>query len=162
MVIVLMGVSGTGKTTIGKRLAGQLDWTFIEADDFHPPANIDKMQNGIPLEDADRAPWLLALRLRVAEACSSGENAVLACSALKHAYQEYLEGHDPACVHYVLLTGDEELIRKRIEQRKGHFMPPELLKSQLQALEPPPDAMRVDVSGTPEDAVRKIRRRFHL
>src|SRR5215471_16775108 len=144
-----MGVSGSGKTTIGKMLARQLGWSFIEADDFHPKANVEKMSRGEPLDDDDRRPWLRALRERVERACRVGENAVLACSALKHAYQEYLEGHEPDCVKYVYLEALEELIRQRLEARKGHFFKAGLLHSQYEALEPPEHAVRVNVAQSP-------------
>ena len=162
MVVVLMGVSGSGKTTIGKILAEKLGWTFIEGDDFHPPANVAKMRAGTPLTDTDRAPWLAALRERVDAACERGENAVLACSALKHAYQDYLEKHEPECVQYVYLHGSEELIRQRLAERKGHFMNPGLLHSQFETLEPPADALRVEVSGTPEANADEIRHKLKL
>src|SRR5437764_9799785 len=124
MAIVLMGVSGSGKSTVGRVLAGKLGWSFVEGDDYHPPENVEKMRQGIPLNDADRAPWLAALRTRMDEALERGQNIVLACSALKHAYQDYLAQHDPAHIHYVYLHGSAELIRKRLAQRKGHFMNP--------------------------------------
>jgi gluconokinase len=159
MVLVLMGVSGSGKTTVGKLLAGQLGWTFVEADDYHPTANVEKMHRGEPLTDADRRPWLAALRQRVDEACERGEDVVLACSALKHAYQDYLEQHEPACVRYVYLHGSEDLIRRRLAARKGHFMNPALLHSQFETLEPPEDAVRVDVASPPEVIAAEIRRK---
>jgi carbohydrate kinase (thermoresistant glucokinase family) len=105
MVIVLMGVSGSGKTTIGKVLAEALGWTFVEADEFHPSVNVEKMRQGIPLNDEDRKPWLAALRQRMDEGMDRGENIVLACSALKHAYQEYLDQLDPPHIHFVYLHG---------------------------------------------------------
>jgi gluconokinase len=162
MVVVLMGVSGSGKSTVGKLLAERLGWPFVEGDDYHPAANVEKMRSGTPLTDEDRRPWLAALRERVDRACTTGENIVLACSALKHAYQDYLERHDPACVHYVYLHGSEELIKLRLAARKGHFMNPGLLHSQFETLEPPADALRVDVSGTPEQAADEIQRRLGL
>src|SRR4051794_24489359 len=105
MILVLMGVSGSGKTTVGKVLARELGWDFVDADDYHPAANVEKMRRGVPLNDDDRRPWLLALRRRVDEACDRGENVVLACSALKHAYQDYLREDVPGCVRYVYLRG---------------------------------------------------------
>jgi gluconokinase len=162
MVLVLMGVSGSGKTTIGKILAEQLGWSFVEADDYHPAANIEKMHRGTPLTDADRRPWLDALRHRVDAACNRGENVVLACSALKHAYQHYLERDDPACVLYVHLRGSEELIRKRLAARKGHFMNPALLHSQFEIMEPPEDAIEVDITPGPDTIAAEIRRKLGL
>jgi gluconokinase len=162
MIVVLMGVSGTGKTTVGKLLAARLGWTFVEGDDYHPPANVEKMRAGRPLNDDDRRPWLAALRERVDRAIASGEDVVLACSALKHSYQDYLEHHDPARIHYIYLHGSEELIKGRLAARKGHFMNPALLHSQFEALEPPADAARVDVTGPPDEVADEIRRQLGL
>jgi gluconokinase len=162
MVVVLMGVSGSGKTTVGKILAANLGWTFLDADDFHPAANIAKMRGGTPLNDDDRRPWLDALRKRIDSACIAGENVVLACSALKHAYQDYLESAEPACVHYVYLHGAEELICQRLASRRGHFMNPNLLHSQFETLEPPEHAIRVEVSPTPEEIATEIRQKLGL
>jgi gluconokinase len=161
MIVVLMGVSGSGKTTVGKVLASQLGWRFYDADDYHPAVNIEKMRRGIPLTDEDRKPWLQTLAGLIDDARDRGENIVLACSALKHAYQEYLR-HHLDLVHYVFLQGSEELIQKRLGARKGHFMDPGLLGSQFEILEPPDDAIRVDVSGTPEEIAGDIRRRLGL
>lgn len=162
MVLVLMGVSGSGKTTIGERLAADLGWKFVEGDDYHPPENVEKMRSGTPLTDADRRPWLRALRTRIDAACETGEDLVVACSALKDEYREYLERDDPACVRYVYLRGSEELIRKRLESRKGHFMNPALLRSQFAALEPPEGEVAVDVAPPPDVVAMDIRRKLGL
>lgn len=162
MVIILMGVSGTGKTTIGKVLAAEPGWTFVEGDDFHPAENIEKMNAGIPLNDEDRWPWLQALRRRVDEACERDENVVLACSALKQDYREYLEQNHPRCVDYVYLHGPEPLIRRRLAERKGHFMDPGLLQSQFDALEPPEGALQVEITPTPDVIAAEIRRKLGL
>jgi gluconokinase len=160
MVLVLMGVSGTGKTTVGKVLASELGWDFVEGDDYHPMANVEKMSAGRPLTDEDRGPWLKALRRRIEEACEQGENIVLACSALKREYREYLERHDLECVHYVFLHGSEELIRRRLADRKGHFMDPNLLESQFEALEVPEGTLQVDITPAPEVIAARIRRKL--
>jgi gluconokinase len=157
MIIVLMGVSGAGKTTVGKLLAEQLGWRFCDADAFHPRANIEKMHQGIPLDDEDRKPWLQALARLIDEARERNENIVLACSALKHAYQEYL-GHHMDVVKYVYLSGSPELIAKRLATRRGHFMNSALLSSQFAALEPPDDAIRVDITPSPKEIAAEIRR----
>jgi gluconokinase len=161
MIVVVMGVSGAGKSTVAKLLARQLGWTFVEADDYHPAANIDKMRRGIPLDDEDRRPWLDAIRHRLEQA-ARGENVVLACSALKHAYQHYLAQFAPESVHYVYLAGSEELIRQRLARRTGHFMNPGLLHSQFETLEPPEHAVRVDITPSPEAIVADIRLKLGL
>ncbi|HZY89083.1 MAG TPA: gluconokinase [Gemmataceae bacterium] len=162
MIVVLMGVTGSGKTTVGRLLARELGWTFLDADDFHPASNIEKMRRGEPLTDADRRPWLEALRRRVDEACARGENVVLACSALKHAYQDYLQHDVVGQVHYVHLRGSEALIASRLAGRKGHFMSPALLHSQFETLEPPDDAVQIDVTPPPEVVAAEIRHRLGL
>jgi len=156
MIIILMGVSGSGKTTIGARLAQALGWPFYDGDQFHPPANIAKMQQGIPLTDADRWPWLHALRAHIETCIHQGVSAVLACSALRQAYREHLS-IDEAEVRLVYLKGNYDLIRKRLAQRRGHFMPPGLLASQFAALEEPEEGVVVDIVHPPDTIVELIR-----
>ena len=157
MIVVLMGVAGSGKSTVGKLLAHDLGWTFIEGDDFHPSANVEKMRRGVPLNDDDRGPWLDAIRKRLEQASQAGENVVLACSALKHKYQHYLSAYRPENVRFVYLSGSEEVIRQRLADRTGHFMNPALLESQFEDLEPPADAVRVDISQPPKAIAAEIR-----
>jgi gluconokinase len=159
VVIILMGVSGVGKTTVGKRLAEVLRWRFLEGDDFHPLANVTKMAAGIPLTDGDRMPWLERLRERIAEALARGEDVVLACSALKRSYRQLLTV-DPARVRWVYLWAPREVIADRLARRTGHFMPLALLGSQLEALEAPEDASRVDVTPGVDEVVATIRARL--
>jgi gluconokinase len=160
VILVVMGVAGSGKSTVGRLLARELGWTFVEGDDFHPAANVDKMHRGIPLDDNDRQPWLDAIRHRLAEAYEQGENIVLACSALKHSYQHYLAQLAPESVRYIYLVGAEDLIRQRLLRRTAHFMNPGLLHSQFETLEPPEEAIRVDVTPPPETIVSSIRQRL--
>ena len=156
MVVVLMGVSGSGKSTIGKMFAERLRWRFYDADVLHSATNREKMRRGIPLTDADRLPWLRRIR-RVIERClAAGTDAVVACSALKQSYRDVIVV-DADKVRIVYLRGSTELIAKRLAARKGHFMPPDLLPSQFATLEEPRDAIAVDVSGTPEQIVGAIR-----
>lgn len=160
VVIVLMGVSGAGKTTVGPLLARQLGWGFADADDAHPAANVEKMGSGIPLTDADRAPWLETLGSLIADWIKSGTSAVLACSALRHAYREKLRV-DPQ-VRVVYLKASPELLSQRLRERRGHYMKKEMLESQLATLEEPEHALTVDASQTPDNIVREIRRRLGL
>ena len=155
MVIVLMGVSGTGKTEVGTRLAKALGAEFIEGDDYHPPANVAKMRSGVPLDDTDRQPWLETLSREIAAWLDAGEPVVLACSALKQRYRDILKAGRPG-VRFVYLKGDAALIRSRIEGRRGHYMPASLLKSQLAALEEPTDAITVGIEGSPDAIVAEI------
>ena len=157
MVILVMGVAGSGKTTVGRALAAALGWEFRDADDFHPPANIAKQAAGIPLDDADRAPWLAAIRAHLDEKLARGENAVVTCSALKEKYRAQLVA-DPARVKLVHLTGSPALLAARIAGRTDHFMKPGMLASQLAALEPPRDALAVDIAEPPAKLVAHIRR----
>ena len=160
MIIVVMGVTGSGKTTIGRQLAGELGWKYFDADDFHPRGNVEKMSAGVPLEDADRVPWLEALRALVGDCIARGENAVLACSALKASYREYLLIDEN--VRLVYLRGDRELIRRRLEKRRGHFMNPALLDSQFATLEEPEQGIVVDVAPKPGEIVKTIRSRLKI
>jgi gluconokinase len=157
-----MGVTGTGKSTVGRLLASQLGWTFVEGDDFHPKANVEKMRQGIPLDDADRKPWLETIRHRLEQASRQSENVVLACSALKHSYQHYLADYAPEAVRFVYLLGSPELIRQRLAKRTGHFMNPALLASQFEDLEPPEDAIRVDIGQPVPAIVAEIRTKLGI
>lgn len=161
MVIVLIGVSGSGKTTVGRQLARELNWAFHEGDDFHPAANKAKMSHGIALNDQDRAPWLAALRELIAGCLASGENAVLSCSALKQAYRERLA---LAGVRFVYLKGEYALMAARLERRKGHFFDPHLLSSQFQTLqEPGPrEALIVDADQRVDAIAREIAQRIEI
>jgi gluconokinase len=156
MVVVLMGVTGSGKTTVGERLATELGWTFADADDFHPAANKAKMHAGIPLTDDDRWPWLQALRRVIEEALESHRGAVIACSALKAAYRDVLAG-GLEDVHFVLLNGDPEVLQARLAHRQHEFMNPALLESQIETLEPPPDAITIDIELPVDEQVRRTR-----
>lgn len=159
-VVVMMGVAGSGKTTIGRHLAEELGWSFYDADDFHPAANVDKMSRGIPLDDADRLPWLQVLRELIQGCLERGESAVLACSALKASYREHLLADER--VKLVYLKGDHALILERLRRRKGHYMKPEMLASQFAALEEPDPISHHDISLPPGDVVRTIRDRLEL
>jgi gluconokinase len=155
MIVLVMGVAGAGKTTIGEALAQELGWPFIDADDYHPPENVAKMKAGVPLEDADRWPWLARLN----KALREKTNAILACSALKASYREHLaQGIERFTIVY--LDGDFALINERMKSRRHRYMPAALLESQFAALEPPADAIRVDVAADPSSCVALIRRRL--
>lgn len=161
--LVVMGVSGSGKSSVGRPLAAALSATFLEGDDFHPPANIAKMSAGHPLDDDDRAGWLAAMAERLRQARAHGEQVVLACSALKHRYRDVLRAADPQLV-FVYLEGDRELIDQRIRARHGHFMPESLLASQFRDLEPPQAderAIRADIRLSPEQICRQILAELH-
>ena len=155
MVIVLVGVSGSGKTTIGRALAKSLRWGFSDADDFHSAANVEKMKNGIPLTDEDRKPWLRSIRAAIEQWNRDEPGHVLACSALKGRYREILGRDDPE-VKFVYLQGSFDLISQRLKERKGHFFNPALLRSQFEALESPKDALVVDISKDPQEVVGAI------
>jgi len=161
MIIVLMGVAGSGKTTIGTRLAKTLGWSFFDADDFHSSANIEKMRRGMPLTEQDRQPWLRMLRERIAQWLDEDLDVVLACSALKKSYREQLLV-DPSRVRLVYLKGPYALIQKRLIQRKRHFMPETLLASQFDQLEVPEDIVTIDITPRPQEIVRRIRKELQV
>jgi len=155
MIIVIMGVTACGKTTIGKLLAQHLSLPFIEADDFHSPGNISKMRSGSPLTDEDRFPWLEALSRELKIHETKG-GAVLACSALKEIYRESLQRELKENITWIYLEGSETILRERIRNRRGHFMPEELLHSQLITLEIPSYAYCFPIDKEPETIVKKI------
>jgi gluconokinase len=156
MIIIVMGTSGSGKSTVGKRLANVLRWTFVDADVYHSPANIQKMSHGTPLTDVDRLPWLLELRGHIGRWLEEGKNVVIACSALKAAYRDLLLA-DKEQMRLVYLKGSFELFRDRIAHRQRHYMPEELLQSQFDILEEPVDALTVSAEELPDTVVRNIR-----
>src|SRR5712691_4912310 len=141
MIIVLMGVTGSGKTTVGRLLAEHLGWTYVDADNFHSELNIEKMKGGIPLNDVDRKPWLESLRELVRDCLFRSENAVLTCSALRESHREFLLLDER--VKLVYLKGDYQLIQERLAQRHDHYMDPKLLDSQFETLEEPSECLRV-------------------
>ena len=164
-IAVVMGVSGSGKTTVAAGLASQEGWILLEGDSFHPPANIAKMKAGTPLTDEDRWPWLRAIAAKEDELLAAGQSAVVACSALKRAYRDILLGGRSDTV-LVYLRGSNELIGERMKGRKNHFMPPALLDSQFATLEEPgldENAIVVDIGGRAEavvaDAIRQLKER---
>jgi gluconokinase len=156
VIVVLFGVAGSGKTTISRLLAQELGWKFYEADELHPKSNVEKMRQGIALTDADRWSWLERLRELLGESIARKENVILACSALKKKYREYLQISDD--IKWVYLKGEYQLIADRLRQRRGHFMNPILLRSQFDILEEPEgDAVIVDIDATPTKLVQTIR-----
>lgn len=153
--VIVMGVAGSGKTTVGEMLAQRLGWNFYDADAFHPAENIAKMANGTPLDDSDRAPWLAALHTLISTSLKENRPAVLACSALKESYrQQLLEGNEGLKIVY--LKGSYDLIWSRISQRKDHYMKPEMLRSQFEALEEPTNALTINVSLSVAEIVEEI------
>jgi gluconokinase len=161
MIVVLMGVSGSGKTTIGIMLATALKWRFYEGDDLHSAADRNKMTRGIPLTDADRLPWLRRVRRLIERCVTDKVDAIIACSALKQSYRELIVS-DPKQVRVVYLRGSPNLIKARLAKRKGHFMPTALLPSQFEALEEPRDAITINVWDTPARIVGAIRKRLAI
>ena len=160
MIVIVMGVVGAGKTTVGRLLAEQLGWQFADADDFHSLANVEKIRQGISLNDDDRRPWLERVRLAITGWIGEDENVVLACSALKHSYrQELAVGPD---VRFVYLKGDADLIARRLRSRQGHFANEQILASQFADLEEPEAAVTVEIASPPEQIVTEIRRKLRL
>ena len=158
MIVIVMGTTGSGKTTIGTLLAKRLGCEFVDADDFHPPANVEKMKHGIPLTDADREPWLKALHDKIVEWNAEKRNVVLACSALRQSYRDELRASPD--VKFVYLKGSYELFSRRVLARKGHFAKQDLLASQFATLEEPSDSIAVDAAHSPEEIVSEVRRQL--
>jgi gluconokinase len=155
MIAIVMGVTGSGKTTVGRLLAPQLGWEFADADDFHPQSNVEKIARGIPLNDEDRVPWLERLRDQIANWIANGQNGVLACSALKRTYRQELNVGPE--VRFVYLKGSPDLIKQRLRLRRGHFADEKILAGQFADLEEPETGVTVDISQTPEKIVAEIR-----
>jgi gluconokinase len=160
MIVIVMGTTASGKTTIGGLLAKRLGWEFVDADDFHPASNVEKMKHGIPLTDADREPWLRALHDKIAQWSAESRNVVLACSALKQSYRDELRAARD--VKFVYLKGSYELFSQRVLARKGHFAKQNLLASQFATLEEPADAIVVDAALLPEQIVAEVRSQLRL
>jgi gluconokinase len=160
MIVIVMGVTGAGKTTVGQLLASELKCEFADADNFHPVANVEKMRHGIPLSDGDREPWLECLRAAVAEWIGEGKNVVLACSALKQSYRQQLDAGPE--VRFVYLKGSSQLIAERLRKRAGHFAGEAILAGQFADLEEPEDAVTVEIGPAPEQIVSQIRERLGL
>ena len=161
MIVVLMGVTATGKTTIAKELVRRTGWEFAEGDDYHSEANREKMHAGIPLNDADREPWLRALHAVLAQWFNAGRSGAMTCSALKESYRAILRGDLPeGAVQFVILEAPKAVLADRLAHRTHHFMNPALLDSQLATLEEPSDAIHLDVNRTPEEAVQDLLQRL--
>jgi gluconokinase len=160
VILLMMGPAGSGKTTVGELLAGQLGWEFADGDSFHSAANIEKMRRGVPLDDNDRIPWLNSIREAMEKWDAQGRNVVLACSALKREYRRRLQINPN--VKLVYLKGSYELLRERLHARKGHYAGEQLLASQFADLEEPSDAVTVDAARTPEEIVAEIRKELAL
>jgi gluconokinase len=161
MILIAMGVAGSGKTTIGQMMARAMGWRFLDADDLHSPANREKMSHGVALTDDDRKPWLEAVRKRIQDFLAESTDAVIACSALKQSYRDLLV-MDRSKVKVVYLKGERKLIAGRLALRHGHFFNEELLKSQFDALEEPRDAIVEDITRSPQTIVESIRAKLAL
>lgn len=161
MIIIIMGVSGSGKTTIGKLLADSLDWEFSDADSFHSPENVEKMRRGIALSEADRMPWLQDLQTGIKHWLQENKNVVLACSALKDNYRQFLV-LDRELTKLVYLKGSYELIQIRLQERSNHYMSEKLLNSQFDTLEEPLNTISMDVAQPPQMIVQNIRAALRL
>ena len=153
--LIVMGVSGCGKTSVGKALADSLGWDYYDADDFHPPENVAKMANGTPLNDSDRAPWLASMHELISSSLKADHSGVLACSALKERYRQQLL-KDNEGVQIIYLKGTYDLIWSRMEKRTDHYMKPHMLQSKFEALEEPSNALTMDISSSVEEIVREI------
>jgi len=153
MLVVVMGVSGSGKSSVGVGIAERLGLPYIEGDDFHPPENVAKMASGKPLDDNDRWPWLESLHQKLLAAATSGSGCVMVCSALKKSYRDLLRDGLPEPLHIVYLHGEPELLLERLGDRDGHFFPPALLDSQFEALEEPKSALRVSIEPSLEEVI---------
>ena len=160
MIVIVMGVTGAGKTTVGRLLASQLGWEFADADDFHPAANVEKIRRGTPLSDDDRQPWLARLRTAIEQWIGERKNVVLACSALKRTYRQQLDAGPE--VRFVYLKGGSQLIAERLRAREGHFAGEQILASQFADLEEPEAAVTVEIASTPQQIVAEIRKRLGL
>jgi gluconokinase len=160
MIVVILGVAGSGKTTVGRMLTDAMKCQFLDGDSLHALENIDKMSRGIPLTDVDRDPWLAAIHVRIRDAYERGQDLVVACSALKEQYRRTLAGNVP--VTWVYLKGSPDLIRSRLKDRLRHFMKVDMLASQLDALEEPSDALVVDISLPPSAIVERIQSQLQL
>lgn len=162
MIVVVMGPAGSGKTTVGSALAKALGWDFRDADEFHPPANIEKMGQGIPLTDADRSPWLAAMHDSILQSASAKTNLILACSALKHEHRNILTAGAESDVRFVYLKASRELLEERLKGRTGHFMKANMLASQLQVFEEPDEseAIILDASQAVEELVTTAREKL--
>ncbi len=155
MIVVMMGVSGCGKTTVGRLLAKRLDWAYYEGDAFHPPENIEKMSQGVSLDDVDRGPWLASIKEAIDRCADGASDAVFSCSALRRQYRRTLSA-DVVDIRFVYLKGDFRTIRDRVKSRDRHYMKANMLESQFSSLEEPDDAIEMDINNSPQDIVERI------